>query len=1094
MNKTFPIPEVREAVPRSRLFSILDRNRDKKAVFITGQAAQGKSTFAASYLTISSEPTLWFHLTEKESDPAAFFHLVCPPVCRVLGRPETLERIRAFTSTLAATEDVAIYTDTMRELFAACGVKLNIVLDDLDSLDKGAHTLKVIQELASSLTGDIRFFFLSRVMPGFEIHKLKLENKMICIDNADLAFTFDETARFFRERNQGWISQEHLQRVHAITEGWIGGIVLVSEAIRQKSDLSWLSELIRGDVVDYFSREVYPQLEKEVKEFLIKISVFDEIDPETAERFTGNAGAGKILETLEKRNLFVHRVLEGKKGLTFRINKLFRDFLQRKLEVKQGGQAIKSLCHDAGVSLEETGEIEKSIRFFLRAGAWKKAGKAVAGLGTDFLIQGRVKDLAAWIEAMPESVVWKDPWLIFYLTMTRRIKGGSRNLEDFQIALELFRERNDVRGILLCTAYMIEAVVFLKSSPDLIETWIEQGKAVLESVNNRPIFTWARAVLWQQIGFGYIAGKGEVPRGISACKNAYILGSKIRNAEIQLNASIVIILGHVYTGNLHDAEKLLDDIKNLAHDGIHPEYRTLKNLVNIDLALKKGAFETAEYYLDISQKDIETFGMIFLYPGFIEAKAMHRVYTGRFREALELADHLSDFSILSGNSFYQGNAHRVRAVAFYHSGEMEKAAHEADQAVALFDRNHNRDLHYYTAMLIQGLVLTHIGETGRAQQALEKAFSGFEAMNIDLLTTETSAALGILYQENGDMEKAGTVLPDAVSKIFGKGYTRFVVTSPDDFTKIMVFAACWDLEDGLDEQVIAALVSNGDIAGTRTRIRELMERAGGERFKSVYRLTMPRLRIETLGEFRVLVDGKELDSGRWDGHKPKLLLKSIIRHHGHDVPKEMIIEDIWPGSSAKAGEKNFKINLHRLRKALEQDLEENAGFSYIHLESGVVSLDPVLVSVDINEFYDFCRKGHEYYRREMPEQALLNYEKACELYKGDFLEEEPYLDWPAGKRNSLRDEYIYVLMKKAEINEEINRIPLAVRDLKKVIETNPLEESAYQNLMILYADSGETNAALKVFEQCKHTIEQELGAEPDQQTIRLYREISARRN
>ena len=84
------------------------------------------------------------------------------------------------------------------------------------------------------------------------------------------------------------------------------------------------------------------------------------------------------------------------------------------------------------------------------------------------------------------------------------------------------------------------------------------------------------------------------------------------------------------------------------------------------------------------------------------------------------------------------------------------------------------------------------------------------------------------------------------------------------------------------------------------------------------------------------------------------------------------------------------------------------------------------------------------------------------------------------------------MTKKAEINEELDRIPIAVRDLKKVIEKNPLQESAYQNLMILYADSGETNAALQVFDQCRDMIRQELGVEPDPRTVRLYREIRSR--
>ena len=76
--------------------------------------------------------------------------------------------------------------------------------------------------------------------------------------------------------------------------------------------------------------------------------------------------------------------------------------------------------------------------------------------------------------------------------------------------------------------------------------------------------------------------------------------------------------------------------------------------------------------------------------------------------------------------------------------------------------------------------------------------------------------------------------------------------------------------------------------------------------------------------------------------------------------------------------------------------------------------------------------------------------------------------------------------------KNFDRIPVAVRDLKKVIEISPLHESAYRNLMILYADSGETNTALKVFDERSRIIQQDLGAEPDPRTVRLYHEICSR--
>jgi len=129
------------------------------------------------------------------------------------------------------------------------------------------------------------------------------------------------------------------------------------------------------------------------------------------------------------------------------------------------------------------------------------------------------------------------------------------------------------------------------------------------------------------------------------------------------------------------------------------------------------------------------------------------------------------------------------------------------------------------------------------------------------------------------------------------------------------------------------------------------------------------------------------------GNKPKLLLKSIICRNGRNIAKEKLIEDIWPDASAKAGEKNFKVNLHRLRKALEPDVDKKIGYSYVTLDVGRVSLDPLLITVDIYTFKDLSSKGYGYFARDQEKLAVSFFKKAVMLYRGDYLTEEPYEPW-----------------------------------------------------------------------------------------------------
>src|SRR4030042_1748670 len=71
----------------------------------------------------------------------------------------------------------------------------------------------------------------------------------------------------------------------------------------------------------------------------------------------------------------------------------------------------------------------------------------------------------------------------------------------------------------------------------------------------------------------------------------------------------------------------------------------------------------------------------------------------------------------------------------------------------------------------------------------------------------------------------------------------------------------------------------------------------------------------------------------WGGPLPRLLLKALIARGSQAVPKDVIMEDLWPEAAPAEAENKFKSCLHRLRKALEPDLDRIVGSSFVHLEA-----------------------------------------------------------------------------------------------------------------------------------------------------------------
>ena len=68
-------------------------------------------------------------------------------------------------------------------------------------------------------------------------------------------------------------------------------------------------------------------------------------------------------------------------------------------------------------------------------------------------------------------------------------------------------------------------------------------------------------------------------------------------------------------------------------------------------------------------------------------------------------------------------------------------------------------------------------------------------------------------------------------------------------------------------------------------------------------------------------------------------------------------------------------------------------------------------------------------------------------------------------------------------------LPLAVAAYQQVLRTDPLAEEAYQKLMLLHARRGRRNAALRLYEELRKVLRNELQTEPEQATRAIYQKI-----
>jgi DNA-binding SARP family transcriptional activator/CRP-like cAMP-binding protein len=259
--------------------------------------------------------------------------------------------------------------------------------------------------------------------------------------------------------------------------------------------------------------------------------------------------------------------------------------------------------------------------------------------------------------------------------------------------------------------------------------------------------------------------------------------------------------------------------------------------------------------------------------------------------------------------------------------------------------------------------------------------------------------------------------------------------------------------------------------------------------RAIHRSSVPQIRIKTLGGFQLSRDETPVEDREWEANQPKLLLKAIIAHRSRGVPKDVLIEALWPEVTSLSGERNFKVILHRLRRTLEPEMDKNFGSSYIHLKANLVSLDEELCHVDLDDFLTSLRQAEKKEEGGDIPSAISVYRQAVELYSGDFLPEELYVSWIETKRQELQTRFVNLLFRLADLLEKKGNLKSATDYYRKVLQKDQTLELAYQRLMLNYSNRGMRNAAMKAYEDCVRVLRNELNVEPDPLTTSLFKKL-----
>jgi DNA-binding SARP family transcriptional activator len=256
--------------------------------------------------------------------------------------------------------------------------------------------------------------------------------------------------------------------------------------------------------------------------------------------------------------------------------------------------------------------------------------------------------------------------------------------------------------------------------------------------------------------------------------------------------------------------------------------------------------------------------------------------------------------------------------------------------------------------------------------------------------------------------------------------------------------------------------------------------ASGAAEAAAPRAAAPTLAVHLLGRLRVSLDGVAVDD--WPSGRGRSLFRYLVAHRDAWPPREVLMEVFWPSSAPAAARNSLNVAVHGLRRALRAA----ADIPVVVLRDGAYRLaEDLRVWVDVDEFERHAEAGRRLDAADEQADAIAEYERAVSLYRGDFLADDPYAEWPVLTREHLRLTYLDILDRLSRLHFDQGRYAASAALCRRIIGHDSCREDAHRRLIRCYSRQGQPQLALRQYQACAAALRAELDVNPDPATIRL---------
>lgn len=1042
-------PTLPALVPRPRLLKLLDRARKRKLVWIEAIPGSGKTSLVASYLRARRQRCLWLSLDEADSDPATFLHYLrlAAEAARPLGKQPLPRLVPAYLP------ELPVFAQRFfAALYERLGSATAIVLDNYQTLHAESFVHELLRIAAQHSSGDAPLFVMSRAGPPAVLARLQANRQMDLIGGAELRLTETETTQLVRlhaPQRQRRDRAAEGKKLHAAAGGWLAGtlLLLMHAGETNRAPVSSTPKLL----FDYFAAEVLAELDELSRKVLLETALLPSMTASMAHALTGEAGAGRIIASLQRAGYFTE--LHAEAPARYQYHPLFREFLLSRSAATSTSEQLSELRDKAAALLLADGQAEAAIALWIAARRFDAAAAAISAQAPLLIGQGRASAVIEWIAAVPEAARDEAPWLWYWFGAAHLAIRPMSAQPLLERALNAFERTEDRIGAVVACAAILDAISYAWRDVPQLDVWIERladlitraGESLPPPIEATVACAMFYALFWRRPGdVRFMAWVANVERVIETAPDL----------DLRITAVAVALLNaYVNRGDLARAERVLRIVEERAGSrGWSPFAQLACFQMRSVLAYTTGKPALAKRAAVEGLAFAVQHGISFWSLPLLGAQGLAELQLGDVAAAQHTVARLVE-QARHGVMVFRSWTLTLESWVEQELGDVA-AAHRAAQSALELTLN-------------EGPFPETLGRFSLAQteHALgHKAAAAAHLARLGQIARESRCPTGEIGWRcmaaqfalaDGDAAAALAELRVALGLGAKLGYFEWQCRIPRGDLALLFAKA---LEAGIETEYVSQLI----------RCRNLLPSPTAAHVEA---WPWP-IKIYCLGRFALVrEDGPVTFAGKAQ-ERPLLLLKVLLALGGRDVEQGRIAAVLWPQADGDAAVAAFNTTLKRLRVLLGRP-------DAVTLSAGRVDLNPRVCWVDTWAFERGVRLAASH--SDAAESVLAS-------YRGPFLGAEDR-SWSVPARERLQARFLRSLRAFGSELQEHGRWADAADLYQRGLDADDSAEELYQRLMVCHERLGQPGEALAAYRRCKSVLKARAGVEPGKKTQALYERI-----